>query len=226
MTPAGRPPPLPVKRPAASRTCLGLDICACCFGPSRSVLRSSWHAQNLAVKRPSHRRFPRKSTHFTVTNSRFSRIITFGIMSMLTQVLSNTSDGPRSDWIYVPYDQLYDCIGPQSRFSPEQCGIVLMKPRAKADRPRYRRLKLALVLSNMRHIASEQARRGTASRYCLTERSYATTLAARVAKSGPLYIVEAAEHELRVELALLAGDGLVEPCNGWLSSNTNVLPSP
>lgn len=120
-------------------------------------------------------------------------------------------------WIYVPYDQLTDAIGPLSEQSPAQTGIVLVETPAKAARRPYHRQKLALILANQRHFALEQAARGVAVRYIAHADGYAAAL------SGfphPLTMMEAAERELRVELAPLIARGAlrVVPHAGWLTT--------
>ena len=79
-------------------------------------------------------------------------------------------------WIFVPYDQLTDDVGPLSRVGPEGVGIVMVECPAKAARRLYHKQKLALVLANMRHFALEQARRGVAVRYVSDERGYGPAL--------------------------------------------------
>ena len=116
-------------------------------------------------------------------------------------------------WIYVPYDQLSDGIGPLSREDPARLGIVLIESPAKAARRPYHKQKLALVLANMRHFALEQAARGVAVRYLVGETGYADTLAK--AKSR-LAMMEPAERELRVELSGLDIEML--PHEGWLTT--------
>jgi deoxyribodipyrimidine photolyase-related protein len=63
-------------------------------------------------------------------------------------------------WLFVPYDQLSDAMGPLSREDPTGLGIVLAETTAKGSRRPYHRQKLALVLANLRHFALEQAGRG------------------------------------------------------------------
>jgi deoxyribodipyrimidine photolyase-related protein len=123
-------------------------------------------------------------------------------------------------WIYVPYDQLSDRIGPLAREAPATLGIVLIESRWKAARRPYHRQKLALVLANQRHFALEQAARGVAVRYIAADRSYAEALAPLVRELGPLRMMEPAELELRENLApLVRAGGLdVLPHEGWLTT--------
>lgn len=126
--------------------------------------------------------------------------------------------GPRR-WFYLPYDQLSDEIGPWSRLDPRETGIVLVESAAKARRRPYHKQKLAFVLANQRRFALEQAARGVEVAYLLSERPYAEVLGAWTAAHGPLTMMEAAERELRVELAPLveAGGLRIEPHEGWLT---------
>ena len=72
-------------------------------------------------------------------------------------------DGRR--WIFVPYDQLTDQVGPAAATPPSQLGIVLVETLWKPRQRPYHKQKLAMVLANMRHFALEQARRGVAIEY-------------------------------------------------------------
>lgn len=122
-------------------------------------------------------------------------------------------------WLYVPYDQLSDGIGPLSRLPPESVGIVLIETRHKPARRPYHKQKLALLLTNMRHFALEQARRGVAVRYLHGDAPYAEFLRQQAAELGPLECMDPAERELRAELQPLFDQGLLEriPHEGWLS---------
>ncbi|MCA8966403.1 MAG: cryptochrome/photolyase family protein [Planctomycetes bacterium] len=123
-------------------------------------------------------------------------------------------------WLYVPYDQLHDGVGPLAHEPAAELGIVLVESRAKARRRPYHRQKLALVLTNMRHFALEQAERGVAVRYVAGDVGYADALAPLARELGALRVQRPAERELRAELApLFASGALVEvPHEGWLST--------
>ncbi|MBX3464356.1 MAG: cryptochrome/photolyase family protein [Planctomycetes bacterium] len=131
-------------------------------------------------------------------------------------------------WLFVPYDQLHDGIGPLAREAPGELGIVLVESRAKAARRPYHRQKLALVLANLRHFALEQAARGVAVRHVATARGYAAALEPLVRELGPLRMLRPAEHELRAELRpLVAAGALVElPHDGWLSTAADLAAIP
>jgi deoxyribodipyrimidine photolyase-related protein len=126
-------------------------------------------------------------------------------------------------WLFVPYDQLSDRVGPLSRERPRELGIVLVETRWKPAQRRYHRQKLALVLANQRHFALEQAARGVAVRYVAGEQSYAALLAPLVSELGALRTLTPAERELRADLAPLVATGGIEllPHEGWLTTRAD-----
>ena len=121
-------------------------------------------------------------------------------------------------WLFLPYDQLTDAVGPLSRESPREMGIVLVECPAKAARRPYHKQKLALVLTSLRHFALEQAERGVAVRHVVAE-SYAAALT-RARELGPISVMRPAERELRAELAPLFESGALTllPHEGWLTT--------
>jgi (6-4)DNA photolyase len=130
------------------------------------------------------------------------------------------SEPSKRRWIYVPYDQLSDRIGPLASEDPDEVGILLIESPAKAARRPYHRQKLAYVLANQRQFALEQAARGVAVDYRLSRDGYASEVEAAARRHGGLRMMEAAEYELRAELAPLvdSGDLKVLPHEGWLTS--------
>lgn len=122
-------------------------------------------------------------------------------------------------WLYVPYDQLHDGIGPLSREDPDDVGIVIVETPAKPARRRYHKHKLAFVLANERQFALEQARRGVAVRHVVHEDGFAAALRETADDVGTITVMEPAEKELRDELAPLVDDGALEvvPHEGWLT---------
>lgn len=128
-------------------------------------------------------------------------------------------------WFYVPYDQLTASLGPLAKADPRETGIVLIEAPAKAARRPYHQQKLAMVLANQRHFAIEQAQRGIAIRYLVAPNDYADTLAIVARELGPLHMMEAAERELRVELAGLVERGtlVVHPHEGWLTTRDDFV---
>jgi deoxyribodipyrimidine photolyase-related protein len=123
-------------------------------------------------------------------------------------------------WLFVPYDQLSDGIGPLSREDPRSVGIVLVENPWKAARRPYHKQKLALVLTNLRHFALEQAERGVAVRHRVAAGPYRTALEPLLPELGPLRLMEPAERELRVDLAPLVASGSLAtlPHEGWLTT--------
>ena len=136
---------------------------------------------------------------------------------------------PEADrrWFYRPYDQLHAGLGSLATLEPRRAGIVLVETPAKAARRPYHRQKLALVLTNQRHFALEQAARGVAVRYVFARGNYAEALEPVIAELGPLHMMDAAERELRLELAPLIERGAlrVEPHTGWLTTRADFLNS-
>jgi deoxyribodipyrimidine photolyase-related protein len=123
-------------------------------------------------------------------------------------------------WLYVPYDQLTDRIGPLARGNPRDLGIVLVENSWKAGRRPYHKQKLALVLANQRHFALEQAARGVAVRYVHTHAPYSQVLSEVVSELGGLTAMRPAERELRADLEPLIADGRLELVahEGWLTT--------
>lgn len=124
-------------------------------------------------------------------------------------------------WLFVPYDQLSDKIGPLSKEEPRTLGIVLVENPWKASRRPYHKQKLAIILANMRQFALEQAERGVQVKHAVTSGPYYTALEPLVPKLGPMEVIVPAERELRVDLQkLVSGGGLkFIPHEGWLTTS-------
>lgn len=141
-------------------------------------------------------------------------------MSRFRRALADRQTDPAGRrWLFVPYDQLSDQIGPLSREDPRRLGIIVVENPWKASRRPYHKQKLALVLANLRHFALEQAARGVAIRHVVASGPYRTALEPVIADVGPLRVMEPAERELRADLAPLVDvAGLtVIPHEGWLT---------
>ena len=138
-----------------------------------------------------------------------------------------TGASKRRRWIYVPYDQLTHEVGPLSREDPRDVGIVVVENPWKAARRPYHRQKLALVLTNLRQFALEQAERGVAVKHIVVNGPYRDAFPALVNETGPIRVMRPAEYELRQDLRpLLESGALVEvPHEGWLSSIEVLLES-
>jgi deoxyribodipyrimidine photolyase-related protein len=129
-------------------------------------------------------------------------------------------DPAHRSWIFVAYDQLSDEIGPLSREDPRTLGIVLVENTWKAARRPYHKQKLALILTNLRHFALEQAARGVAVRHVTADRPYHEALKPLLSELGSLRMMPPAERELRSDLEPLvrAGDITYVRHDGWLTS--------
>lgn len=138
----------------------------------------------------------------------------------LQTLAARNPDAAGRRWQYVPYDQLSLSLGPLADEDRASLGIILIENPAKGDRRPYHKQKLALLLTNQRHFALEAAEAGVAVRYKVADASYAATLRDLADELGPLRMMEAAERELRIELAELVEDGLLEilPHDGWLTT--------
>lgn len=133
----------------------------------------------------------------------------------------NDPEGRR--WIFVPYDQLNDHIGPLSREDPKDLGIIVVESPWKASRRAYHKQKLALVLANLRHFALEQAARGVAVRHVVAQGPYHSALEPLTEKLGTratVRVMAPAERELRADLQPLFETGSLEcvPHEGWLTT--------
>jgi deoxyribodipyrimidine photolyase-related protein len=135
----------------------------------------------------------------------------------------NTQTATPTRFVFVAYDQLNDAFVPDAL----DVGVVVVECPQKAARRPYHRQKLALVLSNLRHFALEQAARGHRVVHIVSEGDYASALRAFAATHGPLACARPAERELRVELQPLVDDGaLVFTAHpGWLSSDDDFAAS-
>jgi deoxyribodipyrimidine photolyase-related protein len=127
--------------------------------------------------------------------------------------------GAERRWVFVPYDQLTDRVGPLADSPPEAVGIVVVETLWKPRQRPYHKQKLASVLANLRHFALEQAERGVAVEHVVGEDSYAALLEPIARERGPLIMMEAAEYELRSDLRPLVDSGGLEvvPNETWLT---------
>ena len=141
-------------------------------------------------------------------------------LEKLRALAPDPSQADGREWIFVPYDQLTDEVGPLASRTPESSGIVLVETLWKPRQRPYHKQKLALVIASQRHFALEQAARGVAVEYVVGEASYAELLDEVIASRGPLQMMEPAERELRENLAPLFADGRIErlPNETWLTS--------
>ncbi|MEB3196486.1 MAG: cryptochrome/photolyase family protein [Candidatus Sericytochromatia bacterium] len=153
-------------------------------------------------------------------------------MSAFLDALNALAAPPQGrHWLFVPDDQLTDACGPLSRGNPRETGIVLLESRWKARLRPYHRQRLALQWANQRHFALEQAERGVAVRYIWADVPYRQVLGDVALELGPLTMMEAAERELRADLAPLVSSGAIRVVRheGWLTSTAQfqaACPSP
>jgi len=146
-------------------------------------------------------------------------------MKTLERLLGNRqSDGGRH-WLFVPYDQLNDQIGPLARENPNDLGIVLIENRWQLSRRPFHRQKLALIIANLRRFALEQAERGVAVRYIVADKPYRDALRPLLKQFGPMRVMEPAERELRLDIAPLVEREQLEiiPHEGWLTTHDQFL---
>jgi deoxyribodipyrimidine photolyase-related protein len=114
-------------------------------------------------------------------------------------------------------------VGPASRGSVDEVGLVFVESAAKAERRPYHKKKLALLLANERHFALEQAARGRKIVYLAGEASIGAQLAegCRTVGIDRLTVMRPAERELRHDLdeARQLGLSIDEvPDETWLTS--------
>ncbi len=131
-------------------------------------------------------------------------------------------------WIYIPYDRYTDRTGPLTEQPPAQTGIVIVESTAKALRRPYHKKKLAVLISNMRHFALEQAAKGVKVLYHFSPTSHGQALLQlqRDRNLPPLTCMTPAERELRLDLATAIEAGLqmnfVEDTT-WASTTADFL---
>ena len=150
-------------------------------------------------------------------------------MSVFTERLRslNSTDTKGRTWLYVPYDQLSADFGPLSQMPPQELAILMVETSWKARRRPYHKQKLALILSNMRHFALEQASRGIHVKYVFSDKPFGQTIAAVASECGTISVMEPAERELRADLKPLIEAGIIKvlPHEGWLTAPEDFLAS-
>jgi deoxyribodipyrimidine photolyase-related protein len=141
-------------------------------------------------------------------------------MTVFRRMLMKRQPNPSGRrWLFVPYDQLSEAIGPLSREDPSTLGIVVVENRWKAARRPYHKQKLAIILTNLRHFALEQADRGVAVRHVVADGPYHSALEPLISELGPMRAMVPAERELREDLRPLveSNDLKFIPHEGWLT---------
>lgn len=125
-------------------------------------------------------------------------------------------------WIYVAYDRLTNDVGPLAGADPRDTGLVFVESAAKAERRPYHKKKLALLLSNERHFALEQAARGFKIVYLAGEAPIGDALIA--ARLPRLVTMRPAERELRNDLARVPLE--IVPDATWLTTAADFPAAP
>ncbi len=113
-------------------------------------------------------------------------------------------------WVLVLPDGLTDRVGPLADEKPAELAAVVVEDRWSARRRPWHRQKLALLWSNLRHFALEQAARGVWVEYVAAAGPYRDALVGIVGEHGPIVAMAPAERELRCDLEPLVADGRVE----------------
>lgn len=145
--------------------------------------------------------------------------------SRLAELTRELEPGGRR-WVFVAYDQLHDQLGWLARLPPRELGVIVVECPEKAGRRPYHQQKLGYVLGNLRQFALEQAARGVLVRHVVGS-GYREALTRLAAELGPLTMMEAAERELREELAPLVASGAltVTAHEGWLTTPADFAAS-
>lgn len=140
-------------------------------------------------------------------------------LSLLNRFRSNHSG---RKWLYVPYDQLSDSMGPLKSENPVDLGLLMIENLWKAQRRPYHKQKLALIISNMRHFAIEQSERGVEVKYIVATGPYRDAIEPLAREIGPVNVMTPAEWELRHDLAPLVNSGLIRMIDheGWLTDTS------
>jgi deoxyribodipyrimidine photolyase-related protein len=138
------------------------------------------------------------------------------------------SDLRNRRWIYVPYDRYTDRTGPLTEQSASETGIVIVESTAKALRRPYHKKKLVVLISNMRHFALEQQKKGVSVLYHLSTTSHGQALLElqRSHHLPRLTCMTPAERELRLDLSLAQQSGLAMdfvPDTTWASTTQDFL---
>jgi deoxyribodipyrimidine photolyase-related protein len=131
-------------------------------------------------------------------------------LPQVSKAAPTANDARDRRWIYVPYDRLTDRAGPLHCTNPAQCGIVMVESLEKGMRRPYHKKKLALLLSNERHFALEQAARGVKVIYIFTAGTFGDGLLEAQKKYAlkQITVTRPAERELRLDLNQAQQEGL------------------
>lgn len=131
-------------------------------------------------------------------------------LSQVSKAAPTQDDAKIRRWIYVPYDRLTSQTGPLHETNPNEAGIIMVESLEKGLRRPYHKKKLALLLSNERHFALEQAARGVKVIYVFTRESFGQGLldAQKKHQLNQITLMKPAERELRLDLKQAQQQGL------------------
>ena len=129
-------------------------------------------------------------------------------------------------WVWLAYDQL-NTVFLESLNLDGKVGVVLIESSDKAGRRPYHQQKLGVLLSNQRHFAVELQDAGHPVAYLISPKPYAAVLEDVAQQTGSLHAVQAAERELRLEVAPLVENGLLQVHEhpGWLTPRSWFIES-
>lgn len=148
-------------------------------------------------------------------------------MDTFASLLAKYRTAKNRRWIYVPFDQLSDQVGPLARENPRDIGIILIESRELLSRRPYNKQKIALILANQRRFALEQADRGIAVHYIRTSGSLKSALSSALDKLGQARVMLPASRELKMEIKSLFEPGRLQimPNEYWLTSPDEFVES-
>jgi len=132
-------------------------------------------------------------------------------------------DEPRR--ILVLPDQLNERLGPLAEAKRIGHQIVMVESRPWLARRPYHRQRIATILVATRFFAEELFWRGIDVEKSEGEMPFGETVRTMSEKGPPMVVMEPAEREMRIELAPLVRDGVLEiiPHDGWLTTRDEFL---
>lgn len=149
-----------------------------------------------------------------------------GRSGALGSALGPAPTAPVTSWIFVAYDQLNEALFQVLDRNEQSAGLIFIESSSKAGRRPYHQQKLALLLSNMRHFATEMVEQGWPVLYLSTSATYGEALGDIIGETT-LHALEPAERELRIDLSSLVEDGrmILHDHTGWLTKRSWFIES-
>ena len=147
-----------------------------------------------------------------------------------SHAMAKRSSRPKADeavgakaWVFVAPNQLHRGLGALREADPATTGVLLVESREWLSRRPFHRMRVALILLNMRHFADELSQLGFEVRLLRVQGPMAPALHDFALANGPLRATEWCEREMRAEFAGLVQDGLLkpEPDDGWATHRTD-----